>query len=96
MRLDDAIVQARNHTNEPTDLYRYYDARGNLLYVGISKSAVARAIEHQRVATWWGQWAVMMREAFSSRDEAIEAERHAILTEHPRHNIAHAQQKAVS
>jgi hypothetical protein len=96
MRLDDAILQTRNPDLQPTDLYRYYDARGTLLYVGISKSAVARAMQHERLSPWWGRWAVMLREAFPTRDLALEAERHAIRTEHPRHNIAHALQKAVS
>ena len=71
-----------------TDLYRYFDAEGRLLYVGISFSAIARASQHRSGKGWWVQVANMTVEHLSTREEATEAERVAILTERPIHNIA--------
>lgn len=89
MRLDDAIETIR-HDPQPTDLYRYYDAAGSLLYVGVSKSVVARAMQHERQARWWARWSMMVRETYATRDEALAAERVAIERERPLFNVMHA------
>lgn len=85
MSLAEAFEQSNLH--EPTDLYRYYNAAGTLLYVGVSKSAIMRATQHERLAPWWDRWTTMTREVFASRDAALEAERAAIIAEKPVHNI---------
>lgn len=73
---------------EPTTLYRYYDAEGRLLYVGISNDAMRRMGQHSAK-----DWATQVRSwhpvTFGTRAEAEAAERHAIRTERPVHNIAH-------
>ena len=76
-------------TSTATDLYRYFDADGNLLYVGISLSALNRAIQHKTTAGWWSQQRSMTRETYPTRQAAEDAERRAIITEKPAHNIMH-------
>lgn len=70
-----------------TDLYRFYDSSGRLLYVGISFHAVARASQHRREKNWWPQVARMDVEHLPTRSAAVAAELHAIRTEHPAHNV---------
>lgn len=93
MRLDDAIALTGT-AGGPTDLYRYYDHDGRLIYVGISKSAVVRAMQHEHTAHWWDAWVNMTRERHPDRHAAIAAERQAIIDERPLCNIAHALPKA--
>jgi len=75
--------------SDPTDLYRYFDAEQRLLYVGISFSALNRAIQHKSSAKWWSEQRTMTRETHPTRSAAEEAERRAIATEKPIHNIVH-------
>jgi len=72
-----------------TDLYRYYDADDRLLYIGVSKCAVARAMKHQYDAAWWASFAYMTREVYPTRAAALRAEKAAIKAERPIHNIVH-------
>lgn len=71
------------------DLYRFYDRDDELLYVGISLSAVARASQHKATQPWWHEVARMDVEHLLTDDRVVAelAERRAIETEHPRHNI---------
>lgn len=71
-----------------TDLYRHFDAAGNLLYVGISLNTVARLSQHKRNARWYEQIVRIDIERFRSRTEALAAEDRAIEVEKPLHNIA--------
>ncbi|CAN5579757.1 hypothetical protein BH10PSE14_BH10PSE14_07020 [soil metagenome] len=70
-------------------LYRFFDASGELLYVGISISAFRRTAEHSRGSPWFDAIAQMTIERFDSRAKALSAERIAILTEKPKHNVVH-------
>jgi predicted GIY-YIG superfamily endonuclease len=74
-------------TDTTTDLYRYFDAEGRLLYVGISFSAVARASQHRSEKGWWPDVATMTVERHDTRAEALAAEAIAIRTEKPLHNV---------
>lgn len=85
-----SVTLSRLRSDGNTDLYRYFDADGRLLYVGISVSAVARAAQHRRTATWWGDFANMTREVFPTRFAAEEAERRAIVEEKPVYNVMHS------
>ncbi|MEU3990137.1 GntR family transcriptional regulator [Streptomyces platensis] len=77
---------------EPTALYRLYDADGLLLYVGISSNPQRRWWEHaaRYASAWWPLVATRTVEWLDTRDLAAAAERHAIKTESPAHNFAHA------
>jgi hypothetical protein len=70
-----------------TDLYRFFDANGRLLYVGISLHAAQRASDHRRDKDWWSDVARMDVEHQADRQTALKAELLAIRTEHPIHNI---------
>ena len=70
-------------------LYRMYGANNELLYIGISKSAFARFEQHSHTQPWINQVASWKRTPYPNREEALEAEREAIIREHPRYNIIH-------
>ena len=72
---------------DETDLYRYFDDEGRLLYVGISFSAFARAVQHKRESVWFPKATFMTVEQYSSRKAACKAEEKAIKSEHPMFNI---------
>jgi hypothetical protein len=82
-------------------LYRCYDARMELLYVGETNNWERRMREHRRRSPWW-QYAVedsehIVREwhfgptAKDAEKSATVAQTHAIKTEHPLHNGAENQ-----
>ena len=72
--------------SDPTDLYRYFDDEGKLLYVGISFSAIVRASQHKANADWFDFVSQMTVERFESRDDASKAEIEAIRSENPIYN----------
>jgi hypothetical protein len=80
---------AKNRDNR-TALYRFYDVREALLYVGITKDPWRRWGEHMRKQPWYPQikhYAVTM---YDARPLAEKAETRAIRAEGPRFNIAGA------
>lgn len=68
-------------------LYRHFDDEGQLLYVGISLSAVNRLSQHKGSAQWFSKIAEVRVEKFSTREEALAAEKAAIISEKPKFNI---------
>ena len=70
-------------------LYRHFDAKGNLLYVGISLNAINRLLQHKEHADWFENIANVTIDKFESRELAIKAEILAIKTEKPIYNISH-------
>ena len=72
-----------------TQLYRHYDSNKKLLYVGISLSAVNRLAQHRDTSHWFSDIANIEIETFSTREEALLAERKAIVNENPVCNIHH-------
>jgi predicted GIY-YIG superfamily endonuclease len=68
-------------------LYRIYDARHGLLYVGITMSPVNRFRCH-RNKSWWSEVTSIELQHFSSRQALAAAEALAITSESPRFNIA--------
>lgn len=76
-----------------SSLYRHFDREQKLLYVGVSISAVKRLGEHALHSHWHSQIANVTIEHFETRKEAIAAEKEAIESEKPLHNIAHNKSK---
>jgi hypothetical protein len=70
-------------------LYRHFDAKGDLLYVGMSLDVWSRQWAHFRQAEWANTIYQIVIEPFGSREELIEAEAIAIKTEYPKYNKAH-------
>jgi hypothetical protein len=73
-----------------TDLYRWFDETGQLLYVGISISAYERAKDHRKTKEWFREAKKMTIEQFATREQALEAEKTAIQNEKPLHNVVHS------
>jgi hypothetical protein len=81
---------ARNGADVSTTLYRAYDERGVLLYVGIANTPLLRVEQHSSTARWACYAAKITFERHPSRPEAAEAEVTAIKVEKPAFNIAHS------
>lgn len=67
-------------------LYRMFDGRGRLLYVGRTASFLTRIGQHALDKAWMGEVASMKLEHFRSAVELDEAERHTIKDEDPLYN----------
>lgn len=74
-------------SDEVHTLYRFFDADGELLYVGITCDPGSRFKQHRRGKSWWHEIARIELEQFSSRVELEQAEREAIPKENPKYNI---------
>ena len=72
-----------------TALYRHYDKYGALLYIGVSLHAVQRLIDHRDKSHWYEDITRIEVQWYLSRSEAYAAEKHAIKTEKPKHNIVY-------
>lgn len=70
----------------PAAVYRWFDATGALLYVGISSNLAIRTDQHHLTKRWWPEIATCRVEWFPNRAEALEAESAAIAAENPRYN----------
>ena len=78
-----------------TSLYRHFDRDGRLLYVGISKNAIARLGDHKRKASWYPDIRNVSIASYPNRDAALRAEARAIRTENPIHNAMRPAPKPV-
>ncbi len=72
-----------------TQLYRHFDEEDNLLYVGVSLSALHRLGQHRHHSQWFETIKKVTIETFPTREEALEAERRSIRVEKPLHNVRH-------
>lgn len=72
-----------------TSVYRYYDGRGALLYVGITSRGINRNYEHNLTQEWWPFAAVQHIEHYERRDDAERRERELIREFRPPFNSAH-------
>ncbi len=78
-----------------TTLYRFFNASGTLLYVGISEAGAMRWSSHRRGKGWWADVASVITEHYPDRPSAAEAEIAAIHTESPKYNIVHNRKKGL-
>ena len=72
----------------PTYLYRIYDADDALLYIGITRNPAGHLSKHA-CRPWGNRIDSVSYDKYPSRRAALDAERHAIETEGPLHNITH-------
>lgn len=71
----------------PHCLYRHYNHKNELLYVGVSINVFTRLKHHKYYSQWFDQITKVTIDRYNSRSECLLAERDAILTEDPKHNI---------
>ena len=74
----------------PYQLYRFFDAKGLLLYVGITQDWVTRLKQHRSQRPWFDDVVNVTIMRFASEAEATKAEVEAIKAERPRYNNLHA------
>lgn len=75
---------------EPHVLYRFFDAAGLLLYIGMTVSLPQRMAQHGVEKPWWAEVASVTVEHFPDRASVHQAEKAAIVVERPRYNVVHA------
>lgn len=68
-------------------LYRFYDAEDVLLYVGLSVNPGRRMEKHKATQPWWSDVARIEMEQHEDLKTLQAAEREAIKTEQPLHNV---------
>jgi predicted GIY-YIG superfamily endonuclease len=73
---------------DQTALYRLYDAKGKLLYVGVTDNLKTRFAQHAKEKSWWASVAKRTVAWYDTREEAEAAEDAAFLAEKPARNLA--------
>jgi hypothetical protein len=74
---------------QPTSVYRYYDAVGMLIYVGITHQGMGRNLQHNGKAEWWPFVARQEVEHHPDRPTAAKREKQLIRQFHPPFNKQH-------
>lgn len=74
----------------PTFLYRLYNTDNQVIYVGVTANVGMRLGQHEYTKTWWGDVARVEVDTFAARPDALAAERAAIVTLSPVHNVTHS------
>lgn len=74
-------------THNQTALYRFYGDTGQLLYVGITADPGRRFAQHAATKNWWAAVRGISLDWYTSREDALEAEKRAIKIERPLANI---------
>ena len=70
----------------PTAVYRWYDARDRLLYVGITDEPKRRWQRHAKLSAWWPDAVRRVMVWYDDRPTAELEEKRAIAEESPVHN----------
>jgi len=70
-------------------LYRYFDRFNTLLYIGISNNSLTRFKQHIKSSIWIEFASYSHIETYKTREEALKAEKEAILNENPLFNVNH-------
>lgn len=68
-------------------LYRHFNDKNDLLYVGISSCPFKRTKNHSKTAKWFSSVSTIKIEKFDTKQEADNAETKAIFLENPKFNI---------
>ena len=75
--------------DKPTSLYRHYNDKGILLYVGIADDHHIRFQSHLKFSEWKDRISSVKIEKYPTRKAAADAEIVAIKSEHPLYNRHH-------
>lgn len=82
-------VAKRDLNDRPHILYRFWDSRDVLLYVGISVDSASRIANHMRDQPWWSEVETIKFTTYPNRKAALEAEAEMIRTLKPLYNVVH-------
>lgn len=77
------------HADQTHTLYRFFDAEGTLLYIGITGNPRARWSQHSKTKEGWRRVDTIRVQHLDSREELEAAEKAAIKAERPLWNVAH-------
>jgi predicted GIY-YIG superfamily endonuclease len=80
-------------SDRKTYLYRVYDDKQQLIYVGISLSFFSRLQQHKKNSIWFDKMASVTLTSYATREEAIFAEATAISSENPQMNVMRPRSK---
>ena len=69
-------------------LYRHFNSKKELLYVGISVNPLIRTQQHKQ-KHWFNDIANITIKSYTSRKAVLLAEEKAIKQEKPKHNLVH-------
>lgn len=83
------MPKVQDLASAPYWLYRCYDKTDQLVYVGISHDAHARLRGHSYRSWWAADVEYVELEEIQGKTAALEAEKVAVRTEHPRWNVQH-------
>lgn len=79
----------RDVNPERAVLYRYFNAAGELLYIGVSIRPIHRQASHISSTKWWPEvTSATFERGFHSEQELYTAEAEAIKAESPKYNLA--------
>lgn len=78
----------------PTDVYRVYDERGRLLYVGVSTNVFYRMHDHKMYSAWWHLADSGTVSRYENRYIARKVEALAIRDESPLYNVTREHSEA--
>lgn len=70
-------------------VYRMYDKRNRLLYIGATSNPKERLRHHRYQSPFWAEVVSVVYEDHASRTDALAAEAAAILAEQPVYNVLH-------
>lgn len=73
---------------ERGQVYRFFDNRDELLYVGVTRDLGTRIAAHRRSSPWWAEAARAEVVFYDSMAAARAAEAAAIVAERPRYNVS--------
>lgn len=76
-------------------LYRFFDATGELLYIGITMNPVQRWHAHRHEKQWWPDKGRIEWMHYPDRASVLIAEEAAIKAEKPRYNVVHNRTRPV-
>lgn len=76
-----AIVGDERPISPPNTLYRMWSEQGDLLYIGRTNDPITRFDRHRNDKRWWAEVDSITLEHFETREEMLDAEHRAILTE---------------
>lgn len=77
-------------------LYRHFGKDNELLYIGISFSAIYRAAQHRMLSHWWPEIERIEIKNFDTRQDLVAAEVEAIIKEKPKYNKHHSGKQEIA